>query len=121
MRDMYLSSSHISILFDEFNKVYDKHYKFSQTNNNEIKIYTPYSVLKAKFYVNKEGNAIIMLSDNWCSQDKLLLINSITSSYKWEYIERPSSCCSSRCCYIYFPLCYVGYSSNYNTKLIFEM
>lgn len=121
MRDMYLSSAHIAILFEQFNKTYDKYYKFSQTNNNEIKIYTPYSILKANFYVNKKGQAIIILSNNWCSQDKVLLINSITASYKWEYIEQPSTFCSSKCCYIFFPLCYVKLSNDYNSKLVFEM
>jgi hypothetical protein len=120
MRDMYLSSTHTSILFEHLNKVYDSHYKFSKSNNNEIKIYTPYSVLKASFYVNKNGNAIIMLSNNWCNDDKILLINGITASYRWEYIDERSSCYSSKCCYKFFPLCYINYYNNY-TKLTFEM
>lgn len=121
MRDLYLSSTHISVLFEHFHKVYDIYYKFSKTNNNEIKIYTPYSVLKANFYVNKKGQAVIILSNNWCSEDKISLINCITESFKWEYIDHKSSCYNSNCCYIFFPLCYVKLSSDYNNKLIFEL
>lgn len=121
MREMYLSSAHISLLFEYFHKAYDIHYKFSKTNNNEIKIYTPFSVLKANFYVNKKSQAVIVLSNNWCSQDKVALINCIMESYKWEYIEPSSSCYNSNCCYVFFPLCYVKLSNDYNTKLLFEM
>ncbi len=121
MRNMFLTRSHIMIMFEEFHKIYDTSYKFISTNTNEIKIYTPWSILSANFFINKRGQVVVILSNNWCSQDKELFINCITSSFRWEYIPEKSNCYNSKCCYIFFPLCYSKLSSEYNTKLVFEL
>lgn len=121
MKNMFLSSTHIKILFEEFNRVFDKSYKFTCTNGNKIRIYTDWNVLECNFYLNEKGKIIIILSNNWCGTDINLLISSISNAYKWEHIPSRPSCFMSNFCYICCPILYIRSSNNYNSKLIFEM
>jgi hypothetical protein len=121
MKSMYLSSTHIKILFEEFNKVFDKSYKFTSINGNKIKIYTVWTLLECNFFLNEKGKIVVILSNNWCVTDINLLTTCITNAYKWEYMPSKPSCFMSNFCYFCCPLCYVKTANNYNSKLIFEM
>lgn len=120
MKTIYLSSVRIKVLFEEFNKSFDKSYKFVCTSGNKIKIFTNWTVLECNFYMNKKGNIIVILSTNWCNADINLLINAITTAYSWEYVQPKPNCCMSNFCYVFCPLCYIHNSNSYNSKLIFE-
>lgn len=117
---MYLSEVYVKILFEEFNKGFDKSYKFICSNGNQIKIYTNWSVLECNLYI-KKNKIIVILSNNWCSMDINILINCLTNVFHWEYLPQNPSCLMSNFCYIFCPLCYIKNTNTYNSKLIFEM
>lgn len=121
MRNMYLSSTHIKMLFEEFNQVFDKSYKFICTSGSQIKIYTNWSILECNFYLNQKGKVIVILSNNWCNADINLLINAISNTYRWEYMPSKPSCFMSNFCYICCPLCYIRTTNTYNSKLMFDI
>ena len=121
MKNIYLSGLRVKLLFEEFNKSFDKSYKFLYKNGNQIKIVTTWTVLECTFYSNKKGNVVVMLSNNWYNDDINILINCITTAYNWEYVQKNPSCCMSNFCFTFFPFCYCKNKNTYNSKLVFEV